>query len=77
MIGAFAGIEDVYRYTGTLIIFIRPIQKITPHYDPMATRFTDEQLDEMDLKSIGLLGRASSSPALGTIIITRTYVANL
>jgi carboxypeptidase Q len=41
---------DLDQYRGKLrnaIIFMRPKQKITPHFEPMATRFTDEQLDEI------------------------------
>jgi len=42
--------SDLDQYRGKLqdtVIFIRPKQEITPHFEPMATRYTDEQLDEM------------------------------
>jgi hypothetical protein len=44
------------QYSGKLqnkIIFTVPKQNITPHFDPMATKFTDEQLDEMAEIPIG------------------------
>ncbi len=41
---------DLEQYRGTLkntIIFIRPEQKLSPHFEPIATIFTEEQLDEI------------------------------
>ena len=41
---------DLEQYRGKLkstIIFIRPEQKLSPHFEPIATIFTKEQLDEM------------------------------
>jgi len=41
---------DLEQYRGKLrdaIVFVSPKQKLTPHFEPMATKFTDEQLDEM------------------------------
>ncbi len=41
---------DLKQYRGKLrdaILFVSPKQKITPHFEPMATKFTDEELDEM------------------------------
>ncbi len=42
--------KDLEQYRGKLkntIIFIRPEQKLSPHFEPIATKFTEEQLDEM------------------------------
>jgi carboxypeptidase Q len=47
---------DLKRYRGKLrnaIVFTRPKQGISPHFEPMATRFTDEQLDEMAKIPVG------------------------
>jgi len=47
---------DLEQYRGKLknsIIFTRPIQKLSPHFEPMATEFTDEQLDEMAKIPVG------------------------
>ncbi len=47
---------DLEQYRGKLqntIIFTRPIQKLSPHYEPLATKFTDDQLDEMAKIPIG------------------------
>ena len=47
---------DLEKYRGKLrnaIVFMVPKQKITAHFEPMATRFTDEQLDEMAKIPIG------------------------
>jgi carboxypeptidase Q len=41
---------DLEQYRGKLkdlIIFIRPIQKVSPHFEYIPTRFTDEELDKM------------------------------
>ena len=48
--------SDLEPYRGKLgkaIIFTEPIRKLTPHFDPPATRFTTEQLDEMAKIPIG------------------------
>lgn len=48
--------SDLDRYRGKLqdaIIFMRPQQEITPHYEPMAKIYTKEQLDEMAKIPIG------------------------
>jgi carboxypeptidase Q len=48
--------EDLEQYRGKLrnaIIFTRPKQEITPHFEPMATRFTKEQLDELARIPVG------------------------
>jgi carboxypeptidase Q len=42
--------SDLDRYRGTLgnaIVFISPKVKLSPHFEPIATKFTEEQLDEM------------------------------
>ena len=47
---------DLEQYRGKLrnsIVFTRPIQKLSPHFEPMAYTFTDEQLDEMAKIPIG------------------------
>jgi len=48
--------SDLDPYRGKLkdaIIFMRPQQEITPHYEPMAKIYTKEQLDEMAKIPIG------------------------
>ncbi len=35
------------------IVFVRPKQKITPHFEPMTRRYTEEELDEMAKIPIG------------------------
>jgi len=48
--------KDLEQYRGKIrdsIIFTRPIQKLSPHFEPMAYTFTDEQLDEMAKTPIG------------------------
>jgi hypothetical protein len=48
--------EDLERYRGKLkglIVFVRPIRKLTPHFEPMVVRYTDEELDEMAKIPIG------------------------
>lgn len=47
---------DLEQYRGKLknaVIFTRPIQKLAPHFEPIATKFTDEQLDEMAELPVG------------------------
>ena len=47
---------DLEPYRGKLqdaIIFVSPKQKLMPHFEPMATTWTDEQLDEMAKIPIG------------------------
>ena len=42
--------SDLEKYRGKLknaIIFTRPIQKLSPHFEPIATKFTSEQLDNL------------------------------
>ncbi len=54
------------QYRGKLrnaIIFTRPQQEITPHFEPMAERYTKEQLDEMAKIPVGpRVSEESSSP---------------
>ncbi len=48
--------EDLEQYRGRLkdtIVFTRPKQEITPLFDPPATRYTEEQLDEMAKIPVG------------------------
>jgi len=47
---------DLEPYRGKLrdlIVFVQPIRKLTPHYDPMAVKYTEEELDEMSKIPIG------------------------
>ena len=47
---------DLEQYRGKLqnaVIFTRPKQGITPHFEPMAERFTKKQLDEMAKIPVG------------------------
>ena len=47
---------DLEQYRGKLrntIIFTRPKQKLSPHFEPLATKFTDDRLDEMAKIPIG------------------------
>ena len=48
--------EDLEQYRGKVkdkIIFTVPKQEIKPHFEPIATKFTEEQLDEMSKISVG------------------------
>ena len=53
---AIATEADLEPYRGKLrnaVVFTHPKQELTPHFEPMATRFTEEQLDEMAKIQIG------------------------
>ncbi len=48
--------QDLEQYEGKLkkaVILTHPKQKITPHFEPGATRFTEEELDEMAKMPVG------------------------
>ena len=48
--------EDLDKYRGRikdLIIFVEPIRKLTPHFEPMVVRYSEEELDEMSKIPVG------------------------
>ena len=69
---------DLRQYRGKLrnaIIFTRPKQEITPHFEPMAERYTKEQLDEMAKIQIGSrVSVESSRPIPGEDRISRQEI---